>query len=262
VIGRGVLVSVRDAGEATEALAGGGAIIDVKEPSAGPLGAADPATIAAIAAVVGTSVPWTLACGELIEGDRDTNQGEDRVVDFARDVALRLEDRRLPLPPLVKVGLSGLSATGWRGTLERLAARLPMGTGLVAVAYADWQHCGAPQPEEVFAAAPLTGCRGILVDTFAKAGPGLFGLVDGETVGRWVKGAHAGGLPIALAGKLGAAEAALALSLGADVVGVRSAACVAGGGAATDGDRRGRVCRQRVRSVVEQCAAVSRGESA
>lgn len=262
MIWRGVLVSVRDPGEATEALAGGSAIIDVKEPRAGPLGAADPATIAAIAAVVGTSVPWTLACGEVMERDGDTEAGEERVIGLIRDVAVRLAAGQLPLPPLVKAGLSGLSTTGWRRTLERLAARLPTGTGLVAVAYADWQRCGAPRPEEVLAAAPMAGCRGILVDTFEKAGPGLFGLVDRETILRWVTGAHAVGLPIALAGKLRGAEAALAVSLTADVVGVRSAACVAGADADADGDRRGRVCRHRVRSVVDRCAAASRGESA
>ena len=39
MIWRGLLVSVRNAAEATEALAGGASIIDVKEPLAGPLGA-------------------------------------------------------------------------------------------------------------------------------------------------------------------------------------------------------------------------------
>ena len=52
MIWRGLLVSGRDGGEAAEALAGGSAIIDVKEPLAGPLGAAAPARVAAIAAVV------------------------------------------------------------------------------------------------------------------------------------------------------------------------------------------------------------------
>ena len=64
---RGLLVSVRDAAEAAEALDGGAAIIDVKEPRHGPLGAAEPEAIAAVARMVGTRRPWTMACGELGE---------------------------------------------------------------------------------------------------------------------------------------------------------------------------------------------------
>jgi len=60
---RGLLVSVRTAAEATEALAGGASIIDVKEPRAGPLGAASPSVIGAIAREVRRQRPWTIACG-------------------------------------------------------------------------------------------------------------------------------------------------------------------------------------------------------
>ena len=56
VTGRGVLVSVRDAAEAEEALVGGAAVIDVKDPARGSLGAAAPATVAAVARAVGRRV--------------------------------------------------------------------------------------------------------------------------------------------------------------------------------------------------------------
>ena len=48
----GLLVSVRSVAEAQEAVAGGAAIIDVKEPSRGPLGRADAGVTAAIAEAV------------------------------------------------------------------------------------------------------------------------------------------------------------------------------------------------------------------
>lgn len=251
MIWRGLLVSVRDGGEAAEALAGGSAIIDVKEPLAGPLGAAAPAMVAAIATVVGNSAPWTLACGELLAARADVEAGTQRAIEYVADVCGRLV---APAPMAVKVGLSGAVDTPWRDALGRMATGLPAGTGLVAVAYADWQRCRGPDPEALIATAAGAGCRGVLVDTFDKSGPGLFGVVDRAVISRWVALAHAAGMPIALAGKLSLDDVASAVSVGADVVGVRSVACGArqpGGG---DGDRLGTVQRDRVGRAVERFA--------
>ena len=257
MIWRGLLVSVRDGGEAAEALAGGSAIIDVKEPLAGPLGAAAPAVVAAIAAVVGNSAPWTLACGELLGANADVEGGRQRALEYVADVCGRLV--AAPAPVAVKVGLSGAVDTSWRDALGGMATGLPAGTGLVAVAYADWQRCRGPDPEALVAAAANAGCRGVLVDTFDKSGPGLFGLVDRAVIRRWVALAHAAGMPIALAGKLSLDDVAAAVSVGADVVGVRSVACGArqpGGG---DGDRLGTVQRDRVGRAVERFATTLPG---
>ena len=144
--------------------------------------------------------------------------------------------------------------------MGRLALALPRRIGLVAVAYADWRGCQAPEPERVFSAAAGAGCRGLLVDTFDKAGPGLFRLVDRATIRRWVAHARAVGLPLGLAGKLSLDDVALAASLGADVVGVRSVACMAGGLGCGEGDRLGIVERDRVRRAVERFQAASGGE--
>ncbi len=253
MIWRGLLVSVRDGDEAAEALAGGCAIIDVKEPLAGPLGAAAPATVAAIAAIVSNSSPWTLACGELLDAAADAEAGRRRALAFVADVCQKLA--AAPAPAAVKVGLSGAVGTPWREALGGIAAGLPAGTGLVAVAYADWQRCRAPNLEDLVVAAAAIGCRGVLVDTFDKVGPGLFGQADRDTIGRWVTLAHAAGLPIALAGKLGLDDVASAVAVGADVVGVRSVACRAGRSAGGDGDRLGTVHRDRVRRAVDRFAA-------
>ena len=254
----GLLVSVRNADEATEALAGGCAIVDVKDPLAGPLGAAAPATVAAIARRVGSAVPWTLAGGELLDRGADARAGGARLLRFIDDVLAALDS--LPAPAAVKIGLSAGLNTPWCETLGRVAPALPRRIGLVAVAYADWQGCGAPEPERVFSAAAAAGCRGLLVDTFDKAGPGLFRLVDRATIRRWVAHARAVGLPLGLAGKLSLDDVALAASLGADVVGVRSVACMAGGLGCGEGDRLGIVERDRVRRAVERFQAASGGE--
>src|SRR5207247_7885882 len=60
-------------------------------------------------------------------------------------------------------------------------------------------------------------------------------------VAAWVAAAHAAGLFAALAGGLSGPDLARARSLGADIVGVRGAACVGG--------RTGRVSRARVAAL-------------
>ena len=253
----GLLVSVRNADEATEALAGGSAIVDVKEPLAGPLGAATPATVAAIARRVGSAVPWTLAGGELLDCGADAGAGGARLLRFIDDVLAALDS--LPAPAAFKVGLSATVDTPWWEMLGRMAPALPRRIGLVAVAYADWRTCRSPEPGRVFATAADAGCRGLLVDTFDKSGPGLFRLVDPATVRRWVAQAEAVGLPLALAGKLSLDDVALAASLGADVVGVRSVACMAGGTDGGEGDRLGIVQRDRVTRAVDRFRRAARG---
>lgn len=250
MIGRGLLVSVRDADEATEALAGGAAIVDVKEPRAGPLGAAPASTAAAIARRVGGAVPWTLAGGELLDARGGAADGVDRLRRHVDDVLAGLDVA--PAPAAVKVGLSGAIDAGWRTALGRLAAGLPPGIGLVAVAYADWRGCQAPDPEAILAAALHAGWGGFLVDTFDKSGPGLFGCLDHATVGRWGGLCRSAGSPLALAGKLTLDEVTLAASLGADIAGVRSVVCVSAGPGREAGDRLGMVRRDRVRAAVER----------
>ena len=61
----GLLVSVRSAAEAQTALAGGAALIDVKEPERGPLGRADDATVAEVVAAVASRCPVSAALGEI-----------------------------------------------------------------------------------------------------------------------------------------------------------------------------------------------------
>ena len=84
------------------------------------------------------------------------------------------------------------------------------------------------------------GAAGVLLDTMAKDA-GLFMLLDPTTVGEWVAAAHAAGRLAGLAGSLRGTDFATARALGADLVGVRGAACVGG--------RTGRVSRGRVAAL-------------
>jgi len=237
----GLLVSVRSKAEAGEALAGGAAIIDVKEPLRGPLGRADVEVAVAIGCVVGQRGCLTVACGELAAG------GEEIAAHVSAVVA-GLAVAEAAAVTAVKAGPAGLSLDRWRRAYDRLGRRLAgHGVDLVAVAYADASAAAAPAPLELIAAAADAGAATILIDTFAKAGAGLLLEAGRPPVREWLAAAHERGLPVALAGRLTAAEVAVAAVLGADVVGVRSAAC--------GGDRLGSVARGHVAAIVGTLSA-------
>lgn len=234
----GLLVSVRDPAEAAEALRGGATIIDVKEPLQGPLGAADPAVAAGVAAVVGHRAPWTLACGELADGIESIHE---RV-----RIVMGLLPAGAAPPVAAKAGPAGTSAAGCRESLVAFGRGLPAGIEPVAVAYADWRAAVAPPPEVLVAAAAAAGCRIFLLDTFDKSGPAI--LADAEAIARvagWVRRAQVAGMRVVLAGGLTAAAIRVAVGCGPDLVAVRSAACVGG--------RLGAVCGKRVASLGRLC---------
>ena len=237
---RGLLVSVRDAVEAAEALDGGAAMIDVKEPRHGSLGAADPEAIAAVAHVVGTVRPWTMACGEL--GDDAADEAVATSIRSRVDRVLALLNRSAVPPAAVKIGLAGAAGTDWCSRLRAVFESLPTGGDRVAVAYADWQRARAPSPPEVIAAAAGLGCSVLLVDTFDKSAGGLFGCCPPGMPAGWVAAARAARLQVAVAGRITPAEIPAAWALRPDVVAVRSAVCFNG--------RDGRVQTALVRRAV------------
>jgi uncharacterized protein (UPF0264 family) len=242
---RGLLVSVRSRAEATEALAGGAAIIDVKEPLAGPLGAASPGVIGEIAREVGRQRPWTIACGEL-------NDGSEAIVAWIADVVAAVVTAAddATLPAAFKVGLAGMAGRPWRDSLAAVRARAPAEIAQVAVAYADWQQAAAPPPLEVIDAARSLGCGVLLIDTFDKHAAGLLGTAAAAEIAGWVGRARHDGLAVVLAGRVTIAEIPTVQSLGPDVVALRSAVCSNG--------RNGSVDRRLVRDAL---AAAIPGES-
>ncbi len=248
MIGAGLLVSVRNADEACAALRGGADIIDVKEPRHGALGCAAPEVAAEIAAVVAPAAPWTVALGELTDGLPAVRQRLE-----ALGAALPLAT---PPPAAVKVGLAGVGDRAWEADLAALFACVVPPTVPIAVAYADWQQVGAPDPLAVIAAAGRLGGRWLLIDTAVKGeGRGLFaGVAGGREPGiiaAWIASARCQGLAVALAGSLTLEQLPDVGHLGADVVGLRSAVC--------SGGRFGRVREDRVRQAA---AALGRSDGA
>jgi uncharacterized protein (UPF0264 family) len=229
MIWRGLLVSVRDAAEAAAALAGGAAIIDVKDPTAGSLGAATPAAVAGVAATVNGRVPWTVAAGEL----RDEIACPGTIQRWL--AAIGDMDAVGPSggPAAVKVGLAGLAGVPWQQAFRDVMNGLPVATTLVAVAYADWKRVAAPHPLEIIEQTQdssgvllNTGSSGVLlVDTADKAGPDLLEACAEADLKAWVAVARRAGMAVAVAGRLRLEAIPRLGRLQPDVVALRSAVC-------------------------------------
>lgn len=222
-----LLVSVKNAEEAMAALAGGADFIDAKDPAAGALGAVSLDVLRGIHSTVAGLTPVSAALGDAID--------ERSIERDARAYALAGAS-------LVKVGFAGISdATRVRALLVAARGGAAVQAGLIAVAYADADRASSPDPGVVVDAAADAGAVGVLLDTADKHGPGLRALTTPAALASWVAAAHDAGLLVALAGQLAADDVEFVRDAGADVVGVRGAAC--------DGGRTGRVVAERVKSL-------------
>ena len=224
-----LLVSVATPADACAAVEGGADIIDAKDPSSGALGAVTLERLREIFEAVAGRRPLTAALGE----------AEDEAA-LERDACAYAEAGAT----LVKIGLLGTTDMARGESLVAAAVRGVSGTatGVVAVAYADAQAMAAPSPLSVIQVAARAGAHGVLIDTANKAGPGLLGVMSLEQLARWVAAGRTAGLQVAVAGKLTAADLAGVVDAGADIAGVRSAACAGG--------RDGRVSAELVRELV------------
>ena len=232
-----LLVSVRGPVEARAALVGGADVIDAKDPRSGALGAVRPPLLSAIQRTVGSARPTRPVSAAL--GDAED---EPAVTRHARAAS----GRRVAF---VKLGFAGVpSETRARWLAAAVVRHLAPPTRLVLVAYADWERVGSLSPRRLVAIAPAVDAAGVLLDTARKAAP-LFAIEAPDAVAAWVATVHAAGLFAALAGSLMDSDIATAGELGADVVGVRGAACIGG--------RLGRVSPERVATLVALTRAAS-----
>jgi uncharacterized protein (UPF0264 family) len=226
----GLLVSVRSAAEARNALAGGADVIDVKEPSRGPLGAADATTIEEVIVAVNGQTPITAAAGEL-----------------ADHIARPSWSGNFEIPcglALFKIGLAECAEkTDWRGPFQRFIDQHAGGPLPCAVAYADWRAAGSIAPNAVLQAGIASGCRALLVDTWDKSAGTVFDLWKARELAAMIAEARGHGLTVALAGSLSLRSIPEAAALGPDFVAVRAAAC--------EGKRTGVVSARRVAALRE-----------
>jgi (5-formylfuran-3-yl)methyl phosphate synthase len=209
-----LLVSVTDAHEARVAVEGGVDIVDVKNPAEGSLGAPAPGVIERVREAVPPERPVSAAIGDL--------------PNLPGTAALAALGAARSGAAYVKVGLWGTStADAAVAVLTAVRDALDGGASVIAAAYADAERVsGAPLPPgAVVAAARRAGAAGCLLDTALKDGRGLFEWLTPEALAALVAEGHAAGLEMALAGALRAEDLSVVRSTGADIAGVRSAAC-------------------------------------
>lgn len=227
-----LLVSVASAADAAEALAGGAHIIDAKDPAAGAIGAVPAPVLRAIRQRVGDGRPLSAALGDAAGA---ASVERDAFAAAAAGMAF------------VKVGFAGtvsrVEVARLLEAAQRGARRGGPGCGVVAVAYADATRAASVAPRDVLLAAATVGIGGILLDTADKNGPGLCALLSRQAIARWVADARSAGLRVMLAGRLAADDLPLLREAGADIAGVRGAAC--------DGGRAGRISSAKVAALVQ-----------
>ncbi len=234
-----LLVSVVDAGEAREAASAGADVVDVKNPAEGSLGAPSPAVIEAVRATVPAGLPVSVAIGDM--------------PNLPGTAALAALGAARSGAAFVKVGLWGVTtqaeAVGLLRAVTDGVAAVP-GTVVVAAAYADARRVPhAPlAPELLPSVARAAGVGICLLDTAVKDGRGLLEWLPPDRLTSLVAEAHDAGLQMALAGALRAEDLPVVQATGADIAGVRSAAC-------GDGRRTGPLDAARVRALRAACAA-------
>jgi uncharacterized protein (UPF0264 family) len=219
-----LLVSVRSLNEAEAALAGGCDWLDVKEPTAGSLGAATPEKISEIAPLASSFLGWSIALGEISEFDESS---------WAAVLP------KFPNLTLVKMGLSQCGhRTDWRNRLLRFKENSPE-LSIAMVYYADRQSANAPTWEETIEAAVDLNSPVLLIDTFFKNGKTLLDHLTLDQLQAFRTQVHSLNLGLALAGSLQLEQIdILTTQIHPDLVAVRGAACKSG--------RNSEVCPSRV----------------
>jgi uncharacterized protein (UPF0264 family) len=234
-----LLVSVTDAAEAARAVEAGADIVDLKNPAEGSLGAPRPETIVRVREAAPARVPVSVAIGDMPH--------------LPGTAALAARGAADCGAAFVKVGLWGSSteheAVALLRAVRDAVADRP-GVHVIAAAYADAARIPSrPLPRRLIArVAAEAGVAGCLIDTGVKDGRGLFEWLDRDALARITAEAHAAGLLVALAGSLRAGDIEVVGDVGADIVGVRSAAC-------RDGRRDGDLDPSRVRDLRARCDA-------
>jgi uncharacterized protein (UPF0264 family) len=241
-VGLRLLVSVVDVDEARAAAAAGADIVDVKNPAEGSLGAPSPAVIEGVRAAVPAQLPVSAAIGDM--------------PNLPGTAALAALGAARSGATFVKVGLRGVStepeAVALLRTVQDGVSGVP-GAVVVAAAYADARRVApAPlAPELLPRVARAARVRVCLLDTAVKDGRGLLEWLTPDELSSLVAEGHAAGMQLALAGALRAEDLPAVRAAGADIAGVRSAAC-------GDGRRSGPLDAARVRALRAACAATPR----
>jgi uncharacterized protein (UPF0264 family) len=230
-----LLISPKNETEAVEAIAGGADIIDVKNPEEGPLGANFPWIIRRIRQVTPANIEVSCTLGEA-----PNRPGSMTLASLgAATTGVNY----------IKAGLYGLKtleeAVYLMRNVTKAAKEHNPSIKVVASGYADANRVSTVDPLLVPKIAREAQADIAMLDTAIKDGKNLFTFLTKPQLQRFVDAAHSYGLKAALAGSLQKEDLPAVYALGADVVGLRGAAC-------TLSDRvNGQITREKVHELVE-----------
>jgi uncharacterized protein (UPF0264 family) len=230
-----LLISPKNEAEAVEAAAGGADIIDVKNPAEGPLGASFPWIIRRIRQVTPANIEVSCTVGE--------------APNLPGSIALASLGAASTGVDYIKAGLFGLKtaeeAVYLMRNVTKAAKECNPAIKVVVSGYADAARVGTVDPMQVPKIAYEAKADIAMLDTAIKDGKNLFIFLTKPQLSRFVDEAHGYGLKAALAGALQKQDLPEVYALGADIAGVRGAAC-------THSDRvNGQITREKVQELVE-----------
>jgi (5-formylfuran-3-yl)methyl phosphate synthase len=229
-----LLVSVVNEGEAIEAVKGGADIIDVKNPREGSLGAHFPWVVKGVKEATTTSVKVSCTLGDS--------------PNLPGSMSLAALGAATTGVDYIKTGLYAVKSKSEAIYLMRNIVKAAKGynqsIAVVATGYADAVRVGAVNPLFVPEIAHRAEADVAMLDTAVKDGSSMFSFLSAQQLKRFVKNAHDHNLDVGFAGSLKGNDLEKSYSLGADIFGVRAAAC-------TSGNRvRGRIDCGKVRQLV------------
>lgn len=230
-----LLISPTDEEEASEVIAGGADIVDVKNPKEGALGANFPWVIKRIKAITPPGVELSCALGDVSNHPGAT--------------ALAALGAATTGVDYIKTGLQGVKTKEDAVYVMRKIAQAVRDHDsrikLVVVGYADAHRADSVNPMAVPEIALGAGLDVAMIDTAIKDGRNLFDWLKMDQLSTFVETSHKSDLTVALAGGLKKDDLPRVDTVGADIVGLRGAAC-------TDNDRvNGRLKREFVRELAE-----------
>lgn len=233
-----LMISIISADEARDAIAGGAAILDVKNPEEGSLGAQPPQVIREIKKIGAGRVEVSAAIGDM--------------PNLPGTAALAALGAAVCGVDFIKVGMHGpgneSEALLMLREIRHAVQEYPV--SIIAAGYADHARSGALNPvclPRVAAAAKIRGC---LLDTAIKDGRNLFDYLDPVQLRAMAEQIHEAGLLFGLAGALRGRDLPAARNLGADIVGLRTAIC-------RDNRRSGPLDAERIRNLQMSSALIS-----
>ena len=227
-----LLVSVVSETEVTPAVEGGADIIDIKNPLEGSLGANFPHVIQRVRELTPPELQVSAAIGD--------------VPNLPGTVALAALGASVCGVQYVKVGLFGVQdpydAVSLLQAVRRAVNEHDPAIQVIAAGYADADKIKSLTPLDLPGVAIEAGVDGCLLDTALKSEGTLLTNFKDIQLKDFVTQCHRANLLCALAGSLDQTNIPHVCKFGADIIGVRTAAC--------HGDRvNGRVDRQKVQQL-------------